>query len=52
MNQIEDMILEFFDNYLEARTSELVEHTGIARRTVQKYLKILVEKASRFRCNK
>ena len=44
MNQIENIILEFFENYLEATISELVEHTGVARRTLQKYLKILVEK--------
>lgn len=43
MNQIETIILEFFENYPEAKIADIIEKTGIARRTLQKYLKLLVE---------
>ncbi|HFU75468.1 MAG TPA: hypothetical protein ENK66_04405, partial [Arcobacter sp.] len=43
MNQIETIILEFFENYPEAKIADIIEQTGIARRTLQKYLKLLVE---------
>jgi serine/threonine-protein kinase HipA len=43
MRKIEHIILEFFEQHLQATTLEIVEHTALARRTVQKYLKILVE---------
>lgn len=43
MNKIENILLEFFDTHLQATTKEIIEHTGIARRTVQKYISLLVE---------
>lgn len=43
MNKIETILREFFDSYPEAKTSQIIEHTKIARSTVQKYLAILVK---------
>ena len=44
MSKSEQIILELFDSKPEATTAEIVECTGLARRTVQKYLSILVAK--------
>ncbi len=44
MSKTEQIILEFFEAHPEAATAEIVEYTGVARRTVQKYLLLLVEK--------
>ena len=44
MNKIENIILEFFEKQSEATVSEIIKDTGIARRTLQKYLKILAQK--------
>ena len=46
MNQIESIVLEFFEKYPEAKIAEIIEHTGMARRTLQKYLKRLVEQGN------
>ena len=43
MNQSEQILLELFDTYPQATTGEIVEQTGMARRTIQKYLALLVE---------
>jgi len=43
MSQTEQILLELFDVYPEATTGEIVERTGLARRTVQKYLTLLVD---------
>ena len=43
VSQTEQILLELFDTYPEATTSEIIKRTGIARRTVQKYLALLVE---------
>jgi len=43
VNQIEQILLELFETYPQATTSEIIEHTGLARRTIQKYLTLLVE---------
>ena len=46
MNKIESMLLELFENYPQLTTSEIIEHTALARRTVQKYLTHLVNEES------
>lgn len=46
MSQIETIVLELFESYPEATTKDIIERTGLARRTVQKYLSLLVEKGS------
>ena len=43
MSQTEQILLELFETYPQATTGEIIEHTGLARRTVQKYLTLLVE---------
>ena len=44
MNKVENILLELFDKYPQLTTAEIVEHTAMARRTVQKYLTLLVNK--------
>ncbi len=44
MSQTEQILLELFEAYPRTTTGEIVERTGIARRTIQKYLTALVEK--------
>ena len=46
MNKIESILLELFENYPQLTTSEIIEHTALARRTVQKYLTHLVNEES------
>ena len=43
MSQTEQILLELFDTYPQATTGKITERTGLARRTVQKYLALLVE---------
>jgi serine/threonine-protein kinase HipA len=43
MSQTEQILLELFETYSQATTGDIVERTGLARRTVQKYLTLLVE---------
>ena len=43
MSQTEHILLELFETYPQATTGEIIERTGLARRTVQKYLTLLVE---------
>ena len=43
MSQTEQILLELFETYPQATTSEIIERTGLARRTVQKYLTFLVD---------
>lgn len=43
MSQTEHILLELFETYPQATTSEIVDRTGLARRTVQKYLTLLVD---------
>lgn len=43
MNQSEQILLELFDIYPQATTGEIIKQTGMARRTIQKYLALLVE---------
>ena len=42
MNKIESILLELFDTYPQLTTAEIIKHTALARRTVQKYLTHLV----------
>ena len=44
MSQTETILLELFEKYPEATTGEIIERTGMARRTIQKYLTVLVSK--------
>lgn len=44
VSQTEQILLELFEEYPQATTGEIIERTGLARRTVQKYLTLLVEK--------
>ena len=44
MNKIENILLELFENYPQLTTAQIVEHTALARRTIQKYLSQLVSK--------
>ena len=44
MNKIENILLELFEKYPQLTTAKIVEHTALARRTVQKYLAQLVSK--------
>lgn len=44
MNKIEKILIELFEEHPETTTSEIIERTGIARSTIQKYLALLVEK--------
>jgi len=44
MSQTEHILLELFEAYPQANTGDIVERTGLARRTVQKYLTLLVDK--------
>ena len=46
MSQTEQILLELFDAYPQATTGEITERTGLARRTVQKYLALLVDKGT------
>ena len=41
VNRIEQILLKLFDVYPQATTGEIVTRTGLARRTVQKYLAML-----------
>ena len=43
MSQTEHILLELFETYPQTTTGEIIERTGLARRTVQKYLTLLVE---------
>jgi serine/threonine-protein kinase HipA len=43
MNQTEQILLQLFETYPQSTTGEIIEHTGLARRTTQKYLAQLVE---------
>ena len=43
MSQIEHILIELFETYPQANTGDIVERTGLARRTVQKYLTVLVD---------
>jgi len=43
MSQTEHILLELFETYPQATTGEIIERTGLARRTIQKYLTLLVE---------
>ena len=43
MSQTEQILLELFETYPQATTGEIVERTGLARRTIQKYLTLLAE---------
>ena len=43
MNQTEQILLELFEIYPQSTTSEIIERTGLARRTIQKYLTLLAE---------
>ena len=43
MNQTEQILLELFETYPQATTGDIVDRTGLARRTVQKYLTLLVD---------
>jgi serine/threonine-protein kinase HipA len=43
MNQTESMLVELFEKYPRLTTAQIVEHTVLARRTVQKYLTHLVK---------
>ena len=43
MSQTEQILLELFETYPKATTGEIIERTGLARRTVQKYLTLLVD---------
>lgn len=43
MSQTEQILLALFETYPQATTSEIIERTGLARRTIQKYLTLLVE---------
>jgi len=42
MNKIENILLELFEKNPRLTTSKIIEHTALARRTVQKYLTQLV----------
>lgn len=42
MNKIESILLELFEKYPQLTTAEIIKHTSLARRTVQKYLTQLV----------
>ena len=44
MNKTENILLELFEEYPQLTTAQIVEHTALARRTVQKYLAQLVSK--------
>ncbi len=44
MNKIENILLELFEKYPQLTTAKRVEHTALARRTIQKYLAQLVSK--------
>ena len=44
MNKTENILLELFEKYPQLTTAEIIEHTALARRTVQKYLAQLVNK--------
>jgi len=44
VSKTEQVLLELFEEYPQATTGEIIERTGLARRTVQKYLTLLVEK--------
>jgi len=43
VSQTEQILLELFETYPQSTTSEIIKHTGLARRTIQKYLSLLVE---------
>ena len=43
MSQTEQILLELFETYPQSTTGEIVERTGLVRRTIQKYLTLLVE---------
>lgn len=43
MSQTEHILLELFETYPQATIGEIIERTGLARRTVQKYLTLLVD---------
>jgi len=45
MSQTEQILLELFETYPRATTGEIIERTGLARRTVQKYLTLLVDES-------
>ncbi len=42
MNRTSQILLELFETFPQATTGEIVEHTGLVRRTIQKYLTLLV----------
>ena len=44
MNKIENILLELFEKYPQLTTAEIIKHTALARRTVQKYLSHLVDR--------
>ena len=44
MNQTEQILLELFEIHPQLSTGEIIKHTGLARRTIQKYLTLLVAK--------
>ena len=44
MRQTEQILLELFEIHPQLATGEIIKHTGLARRTIQKYLTILVAK--------
>ena len=43
MSQTEQILLELFEIYPQTTTGKIIERTGLARRTIQKYLTLLVE---------
>ncbi len=44
MNRVENILLELFEKHPQLTTKEIIEHTSLARRTVQKYLSSLLQK--------
>lgn len=46
MQQTKQILLEFFETFPQATTAKIVEHTGLVRRTAQKYLALLVKEGT------
>jgi len=44
MSQTEQILLDLFEIHPQLTTGKIIKHTGLARRTIQKYLTILVTK--------